>query len=198
MEEYRDPRAVLLEIASMDRQELATKMSMPLADALAERRLGDQAVLPYVAQKLPVQVDMGHTRAIHRTSMSLAPSSTKTAAPPCRTASTKRWSSWPLPEIQRPRHCTTSHCDCWRGSHWRLGAGRSREGRRCQPSTRVLRRKGTTRALLVMQVPLFRAASKPKDLETIERIWQDVRSERGQFFGAVDREFAGSHEPASQ
>jgi hypothetical protein len=36
-----------------------------MADALAERRLCAQAVLPYVAQKLPVQVDMRHTKAIH-------------------------------------------------------------------------------------------------------------------------------------
>jgi hypothetical protein len=39
-------------------------MNATLADALAERRLCAQAVLPYVAQKLPVQVDMRHTRAI--------------------------------------------------------------------------------------------------------------------------------------
>ena len=39
-------------------------MNASLADALAERRLCAQAVLPYVAQKLPVQVDMRHTRAI--------------------------------------------------------------------------------------------------------------------------------------
>jgi hypothetical protein len=65
LETYRDPRAILLEIASMDTAKLAAEMHGTLADALAERRLCAQAVLPYVAQKLPVQVDMRHTRAIH-------------------------------------------------------------------------------------------------------------------------------------
>jgi hypothetical protein len=65
LETYRDPRAILLEIASMDTKALAAEMKGTLADALAERRLCAQAVLPYVAQKLPVQVDMRHTRAIH-------------------------------------------------------------------------------------------------------------------------------------
>jgi len=65
LEQYRDPRAILLEIASTPTAELAKQMHGTLADALAERRLCAQAVLPYVAQKLPVQVDMRHTRAIH-------------------------------------------------------------------------------------------------------------------------------------
>jgi hypothetical protein len=65
LEQYRDPRAILLEIASTPTAELAKQMHGTLADALAERRLCAQAVLPYVAQKLPVQVDMRHTRAIN-------------------------------------------------------------------------------------------------------------------------------------
>jgi len=65
LEQYRDPRAILLEIASTPTADLAKQMHGTLADALAERRLCAQAVLPYVAQKLPVQVDMRHTRAIH-------------------------------------------------------------------------------------------------------------------------------------
>jgi hypothetical protein len=64
LETYRDPRAILLEIASTPTAELGKQMNATLADALAERRLCAQAVLPYVAQKLPVQVDMRHTRAI--------------------------------------------------------------------------------------------------------------------------------------
>jgi hypothetical protein len=36
-----------------------------IADALAERRLCAQAVLPYVSQKLPINVDMRSTKAIH-------------------------------------------------------------------------------------------------------------------------------------
>lgn len=65
LEQYRDPRAILLEIASTDTRKLAEDMQASYADALAERRLCAQAVLPYVAQKLPVQVDMRHTKAIH-------------------------------------------------------------------------------------------------------------------------------------
>jgi hypothetical protein len=64
LERYQDPRAILLEIASTPTAQLAEQMHGTLADALAERRLCAQAVLPYVAQKLPVQVDMRHTRAI--------------------------------------------------------------------------------------------------------------------------------------
>lgn len=65
LERYQDPRAILLEIASTPTAQLAEQMNASLADALAERRLCAQAVLPYVAQKLPVQVDMRHTKAIH-------------------------------------------------------------------------------------------------------------------------------------
>lgn len=65
LETYRDPRAILLEIASTDTHKLAEQAGITPGDALAERRLCAQAVLPYVAQKLPVQVDMRHTKAIH-------------------------------------------------------------------------------------------------------------------------------------
>ena len=65
MESFRDPRAVLMEIASTDTHTLAEQIGCTLMEALGERRLCAQAVLPYVAQKLPVQVDMRHTRAIH-------------------------------------------------------------------------------------------------------------------------------------
>jgi hypothetical protein len=65
LETYRDPRAILLEIAGMDTAELAKHCNCTLADALAERRLCAQAVLPYVAQKLPAQIDMRMTRAIN-------------------------------------------------------------------------------------------------------------------------------------
>lgn len=64
LDTYEDPRAVLLSIASMDTEDLAKQCKCSMADALAERRLCAQAVLPYVAQKLPISVDMKHTRAI--------------------------------------------------------------------------------------------------------------------------------------
>jgi hypothetical protein len=67
LEAYRDPREILLEIASTDTAVLAERMGCTLLEALQEKRLCAQAVLPYVAQKLPVQVDvdMRQTKAIH-------------------------------------------------------------------------------------------------------------------------------------
>lgn len=65
LESFRDPRAVLLEIASTETSALAETLGCTLMEALGERRLAAQTVLPYVAQKLPVQVDMRHTKAIH-------------------------------------------------------------------------------------------------------------------------------------
>ena len=65
LEAYRDPRQVLLQIASTDTAELAAEIGCTFLEALQERRLCAQAVLPYVAQGLPVQVDMRHSRAIH-------------------------------------------------------------------------------------------------------------------------------------
>ena len=65
LETYRDPRAVLMEIASTETATLAKTLNCSMQDALAERRLCAQAVLPYVAQKLPAQVDMRLTRAIN-------------------------------------------------------------------------------------------------------------------------------------
>ena len=65
LEQFRDPRAVLMEIAGMDTEALAKYCQCSMQDALAERRLCAQAVLPYVAQKLPAQVDMRLTRAIN-------------------------------------------------------------------------------------------------------------------------------------
>jgi len=64
LETYRDPRAVLLEIASTETDKLAEQLGVSMHEALQERRLAAQTVLPYVSQKLPVQVDMRHTRAI--------------------------------------------------------------------------------------------------------------------------------------
>jgi hypothetical protein len=65
LERRRDPRDILLEIASMDTQELARLCDCTMLEALGERRLCATNVLPYVAQKLPIQVDMRHTKAIH-------------------------------------------------------------------------------------------------------------------------------------
>lgn len=65
LEGFGDPRAILLEIAATPTEQLMKDAGCTYMEALAERRLSALAVLPYVAQKLPVQVDMRHTRAIH-------------------------------------------------------------------------------------------------------------------------------------
>lgn len=53
LETYRDPRAVLLEIASTPTDELAKTLNCTLLDAVQERRLAATIVLPYVSQRLP-------------------------------------------------------------------------------------------------------------------------------------------------
>lgn len=65
LETYRDPRAVLLEIASMDTLELAKLANCTPLEALQERRLCATNVLPYVASKMPVDVTIKHTKAVH-------------------------------------------------------------------------------------------------------------------------------------
>ena len=79
LQEFRDPRAILLEIASTDTLELAklfagtdpdtgapnTPTPTHIMTAVAERRQCATHVLPYVVPKMPVQLDMRHTKAIH-------------------------------------------------------------------------------------------------------------------------------------
>lgn len=65
LNQYRDPRAVLLEIASTPTAKLAETLRCSALEASQERRHAALAVLPYVASKMPVQVDMRHTRAVH-------------------------------------------------------------------------------------------------------------------------------------
>lgn len=67
LNQFRDPRAVLLEMANTSTAELAKKLRCTRLEAHQERRHAALAVLPYIASKMPVQVDMRHTRAIHIT-----------------------------------------------------------------------------------------------------------------------------------
>ena len=70
---YRQPTArdlpiscaVLLSIASMDTAALAKLCQCSMMDAIAERRLCAQAVIPDVAQKLPVQLDVRTAKTIN-------------------------------------------------------------------------------------------------------------------------------------
>lgn len=65
MRTYRDPRAILLEIAETETHILAERIGCTPFEAQQERRLCAQTVLPYVSSKMPVQVDMRMTKAIH-------------------------------------------------------------------------------------------------------------------------------------
>jgi hypothetical protein len=64
LETYRDPRAVLLEIASMSIDALCKLAKCSPMEALQEKRLCAAAALPYVCSKMPISVDMKHTKAI--------------------------------------------------------------------------------------------------------------------------------------
>lgn len=55
---HRDPRAVLLEIAEANLHDLAVLLGCTLFEAMQEKRLAAIGVLPYVAQKLPLAVDV--------------------------------------------------------------------------------------------------------------------------------------------
>jgi hypothetical protein len=65
LEKHGDPRDTLLRIANMDVAKLMDLAQCTALEAIQEKRLSALGVLPYVGQKLPVQVDMRHTRAIH-------------------------------------------------------------------------------------------------------------------------------------
>lgn len=58
MQRHRDPREVLLEIAEANLKDLAGLLGCSLHEALQEKRLAAIGVLPYVAQKLPLAVDV--------------------------------------------------------------------------------------------------------------------------------------------
>ena len=64
LERYRDPRAILLEMAGSSLDAIVEATGCTRLEAWQEKRLCAMAALPYVSQKLPVQVDMRHTRAI--------------------------------------------------------------------------------------------------------------------------------------
>lgn len=63
--QFRDPRAVLLEIAQTPVDELAAALGCKPIEALQEIRHAAVGVLPYVAAKMPVQVDLTGKPAVH-------------------------------------------------------------------------------------------------------------------------------------
>lgn len=67
LQRYRDPRAVLLEIAEANVGDLAARLGCSLYEALQEKRLCAQAVLPYVAQRQPLAVDVTNRQVVYLT-----------------------------------------------------------------------------------------------------------------------------------
>jgi hypothetical protein len=65
LETYQDPRATLLEIASMPVDKLQALAKCTALEAMQEKRLAAGLALPYLCQKLPVLVDMRSTKTIH-------------------------------------------------------------------------------------------------------------------------------------
>lgn len=62
---YQDPRAVLLAIAETPVHVLAEELGCTLLEALQEKRLAAGLVLPYVAQKQPLAVNISNREIIH-------------------------------------------------------------------------------------------------------------------------------------
>lgn len=65
MAQHRDPRAVLLEIAEANVNDLAGLLGCTVHEALQEKRLAAIGVLPYVAQKQPIGIDVRSHRIVH-------------------------------------------------------------------------------------------------------------------------------------
>lgn len=65
MSRHRDPRQVLLEIAEANVGDLAALLSCSLHEALQEKRLAAIGVLPYVAQKQPLAVDVTNRQVVY-------------------------------------------------------------------------------------------------------------------------------------
>lgn len=64
---YQDPRAVLLAIAQAPADELAARLGCTPMEALQEKRLAAAAVLPYVAQRQPLAVDLNTKSVVYLT-----------------------------------------------------------------------------------------------------------------------------------
>lgn len=64
---YRDPRAVLLETAQANVFDLAALLGCTPFEAAQEKRLAAIGVLPYVAQKQPLAVDVTNRQVVHLT-----------------------------------------------------------------------------------------------------------------------------------
>ncbi len=61
---HRDPRAVLLAIAEASTEELALALGCKPLEALQEKRLAAIGVLPYVAQRMPLAIDLTERKIV--------------------------------------------------------------------------------------------------------------------------------------
>lgn len=64
---HKDPREVLLEIAQANVADLAALAGCDLFQALQEKRLAATAVLPYVAQRQPLALDVTNKSVVYLT-----------------------------------------------------------------------------------------------------------------------------------
>ena len=64
---HRDPREVLLEIAEAHVADLASAMGMTMAEALTEKRLAAIGVLPYLAHRMPIEIDVSQKSVVYLT-----------------------------------------------------------------------------------------------------------------------------------
>lgn len=62
---HRDPRAVLLEIAQANVHDLVAIYGGTTLQMLQEKRLAAAAVLPYIASRMPIQVDLREQRVVY-------------------------------------------------------------------------------------------------------------------------------------
>jgi|SRR5579862_6449925 len=67
LRQYADPRAVLLQIAQAPVDELVAKLGCTALEALQEKRLAAIGVLPYVAQRQPLAVDVTNRSVVYLT-----------------------------------------------------------------------------------------------------------------------------------
>ena len=64
---HRDPREVLLELAEANVADLAALLGCSLYQAAQEKRLAAIGVLPYVAQRMPLAVDVTNRQVVYLT-----------------------------------------------------------------------------------------------------------------------------------
>ena len=65
VEAFGDPLLVLVQLATMDAEELKVAAGCSLLEAIAEKRQAAIAVLPYLHQRKPLAVDVSNRKFVH-------------------------------------------------------------------------------------------------------------------------------------